>query len=150
MPCRMTEIYGHPGRLPFVNKNRKYRLEIQMVKLIPPERFRKGWKSSDLFLFSSSNRNDRKNSVPFANSHSTRPTSASFPAFRHCRWGRHFDSLLFSTSRDRLGPGETQNHENPVPFPAFHSNRIFRGNGKCPRYRPFCRYGGHFDFYCFK
>ena len=67
-------------RLPFVHKNRKCRLETQMVQLIPPESVWKRWKSSGVFLFSRSNRNDRKNPVPFVNSHSTRCTSASFPA----------------------------------------------------------------------
>ena len=120
-------------RLPFVNKTRKFRLEIQMVQLIPPESFRKRWKSSDVFLFSRSNRNDRKIRVPFANSHLTRFASAPFPAFRHCRYGRHFDLLLFSSSRERLGPGESPDQENPVPLRAFHSNRIFRANGTRPR-----------------
>ena len=70
--------------------------------------------------------------LPFVNSHSTRFTSATFPAFRHCRCNRHFDLLLFSSSRERLGPGETPHRENPVPLPAFHSNRIFRANDKRP------------------
>ena len=120
-------------RLPFVNKNRKFRLETQMVQLIPPESFWKRWKSSEVFLFSRSNRNDRKNPVPFVNSHSTRCTSASFPAIRRCRCSRHFDLLLFSSSRESLGLGETPHRENPVPLRAFHSNRIFRANGKRPR-----------------
>ena len=41
--------------------------------------------------FSRSNRNGRKITVPFVNSHSTRFTSASFPTFRHCRCSFHFD-----------------------------------------------------------
>ena len=94
---------GDQERLPFVNKNRKFRLETQMVQLIPPESFWKRWKSSEVFLFSRSNRNDRKNPVPFENSHSTRCTSASFPAIRRCRCSRH----LFSSSRESLGLGET-------------------------------------------
>ena len=69
-------------RLPFVNKNRKFQLETQMVQLIPSESFWKRWKSSEVFLFSRSNRNDWKNPVPFVNSHSTRCISASFPAIR--------------------------------------------------------------------
>ena len=105
-----------------------------MVQLIPPESFWKRWKSSEVFLFSRSNRNDRKNPVPFVNSHSTRCTSASFPAIRRCRCSRHFDLLLFSSSRESLGLGETPHRENPVPLRAFHSNRIFRANGK----RPWC------------
>ena len=72
-----------------------------MIQLIPPERFRKRWKSSDVSLFSCSNRNDRKNPVPFVNSHSTRNTSVPFPTFCHC--SRHFDFLLFSPSHQRLG-----------------------------------------------
>ena len=116
-------------RLPFVNKNRKFRLETQMVQLIPPESFWKRWKSSEVFLFSRSNRNDRKNPVPFVNSHSTRCTSASFPAIRRCRCSPH----LFSSSRESLGLGETPHRENPVPLRAFHSNRIFRANGKRPK-----------------
>ena len=75
-----TVSLGYLERLPFVNKNRKFRLETQMVQLIPSESFWKRWKSLELFLFSRSNRNDRKNPVPFLNSHSTRCTSASFPA----------------------------------------------------------------------
>ena len=71
------------GRLPFVNKKRKFRLEIPMVQLIPPESFRKRWKSSNLFLFSRSNRNDRKIAFLFVNSHLARFTSAPFSAF-HC------------------------------------------------------------------
>ena len=113
-----------------------------MVQLIPPESFRKRWKSSDAFLFY---RNKRQIPVPFVNSHSTRFTSASFPARHlqkslltsyavgHCRCGRHFDLLLFSSGRVRLGPGETPHREKPVPLRAFHSNRIFRANGKLPR-----------------
>ena len=120
-------------RLPFVNKNRKFRLETQMVQLIPSESFWKRWKSSEVFLFSRSNRNDRKNPVPFVNSHSTRCTSASFPAIRRCRCSRHFDLLLFSSIRESLGLGETSHRENPVPLRAFHSNRIFRSNGKRPK-----------------
>ena len=119
-------------RLPFVNKNRKFRLETQMVQLIPSESFWKRWKSSEVLLFSRSNRNDRKNPVPFVNSHSTRCTSASFPAIRRCRCSRHFDLLLYSSSRESLGLGETPHRENPVPLQAFHSNRIFRSNGKRP------------------
>ena len=99
------------------------------IELIPPESFWKRWKSSEVFLFSRSNRNDRKNPVPFVNSHSTRCTSASFPAIRRCRCSRH----LFSSSRKSLGLGETPHRENPVPLRAFHSNRIFRANGKRPR-----------------
>ena len=45
-PCT-TEL----ERLPFVNKNREFRLEIQMAQLIPPESVRKRWKSSDVFPF---------------------------------------------------------------------------------------------------
>ena len=56
-----------------------HRLEIQMVQFIQAESFRKRWKSSDVFLFSCSNRNDRKNPVPFVKSHLTRFTSASVP-----------------------------------------------------------------------
>ena len=82
--------------LPFVNKKQKFRLEIQMVQLIPLESFQKRWKSSDTFLFSRSNRNVWENAVPFINSHSTPFTSASFPAFRCCRCSRHFDLSLFS------------------------------------------------------
>ena len=119
-------------RLPFVNKNRKFRLETQMVQLIPSESFWKRWKSSEVFLFSRSNRNDRKNPVPFVNSHSTRCTSASFPAIRRCRCSRHFDLLLFPSSRESLGLGETPHRENPVPLRASHSNRIFRSNGERP------------------
>ena len=37
---------GDLVRLSFVNKNRKFRLEIQLVQLIPQERFRKRWNSS--------------------------------------------------------------------------------------------------------
>ena len=106
--------------LPFVNKNRKFRLETQMVELIPPESFWKRWKSSEVFLFSRSNRHDPKNPVPFVNSHSTRCTSASFPAIGRCRCSRHF----FSSSRKSLGFGETTHRENPVPLRAFHSNRF--------------------------
>ena len=119
-------------RLPFVNQNRKFLLGIQMVQLIPPESFWKRCKSSEVFLFSRSNRNDRKNPVPFVNSHSTWCTSASFPAIRRCRCSRHFDLLLFSSSRESIGLGETPHRENPVPLRAFHSNRIFRVNGKRP------------------
>ena len=107
-------------RLPFVKKNRKFRLETQMVQLIPSESLWKRWKSSEVFLFSRSNQNDRKNPVPFVNSHSTRCTSASFPAIRRCRCSRHFDLLLFSSSRESLGLGETPHRENPVPLRAFH------------------------------
>ena len=127
-----TVSLGYLERLPFVNKNRKFRLETQMVQLIPSESFWKRWKSLEVFLFSRSNRNDRKNPVPFVNSHSTRCTSASFPAIRRCRCSRHFDLLLFSSSRESLGLGETPHRENPVPLRAFHSNRIFRSNGKRP------------------
>ena len=73
--------------LPIVNKNRKFQLEIQIVQLLPPESFRKRWKSSDVFVFSRSNRNDREIAVPFVNSRSARFTSAPFPAF-HCRFFR--------------------------------------------------------------
>ena len=66
-------------------------------------------------VFSRSNRNDREIPVPFANSHLIRFTSAPFPAFRQCRCGRHFDLLLFSSNRERLGPGETPDQKNPVP-----------------------------------
>ena len=120
-------------RLPFVNKNRKLRLETQMVQLIPPVSFWKRSKSSEVFLFSRSNRNDRKNPVPFVNSHSTRCTSASFLFIRRCRCSRH----LFSSSRESLGLGETPHRENPVALRAFHSNGIFRANGKRPGYESF-------------
>ena len=124
---------GEWERLPFVNKNRKSRLEIKVVQLIPPESFRKRLKSSDVFLFSRSNPNDRKNHVPYVNSHLTRFTSAPFPAFRHCRCCRHFDLLLFPSSCERLGRGKKgHTGENPVALRAFHSNRIFRANGKLP------------------
>ena len=69
-------------------------------------------------LFPFQPRNDRKNPVPFVNSHSTRFTSASFPAFRHCRCSGHFDLSLFFSSRGRLGPGETPHRENPVALRA--------------------------------
>ena len=101
-----------------------------MVQLIPPESFRKRWKSSDEFLLSRSNRNDRKIPVPFLNFHSTR-----FPAFPHCRYNRRFDLSLFSSSRERLGRGQTPHRKNPVPLRAFHSNRIFRANGKRPSFQ---------------
>ena len=114
-------------------KNRKFRLEIQKVQLIPPESFRNRWKSSNAFLFSRSNRNDRKNPVPSVNSHSTHFTSASFPAFQHRRCSHHFDLLLFSSSRERLWPGKTPHWENPVPLRGFHSNWIFRADCKRPR-----------------
>ena len=102
-----------------------------MVQLIPPEIFLNRWKSSDVFLFSRSNRNDRK--IPVLNSQSTLFALASFPAFRHCRCSRHFDLLLFSYGRKRLGSVETPYRENPVPLRLFHSNRIFRANGKRPQ-----------------
>ena len=97
-------------------------------------KFLEKMESSEVFLFSRSNRNDWKNPVPFVNSHSTGCTSASFPAIRRCRCSRHFDLLLFSSSRESLGLGETPHRENPVPLRAFHSNRIFRANGKRPRF----------------
>ena len=119
-------------RLPFVNKNRKFWLEIKMVYLIPPESFRKRWKSSDVFIVSRSNPNNWKIRVPLVNSHSTRFTSAPFPAIRHCRCSRHCDLLLFSSNCERLEPGETPHPESPVPLRAFHATRIFRANGKRP------------------
>ena len=78
-----------------------------MVQLIPPESLRKRCKSPDAFLFSRSNRSDRKITVVSSNAHLTRFTSSTFPAFRHCRCSHHFDLLLFSSSRERLGPGKT-------------------------------------------
>ena len=106
-------------RLPFVNKNRKFRLETQMVQLIPSESFWKRWKSSEVFLFSRSNRNDRKNPVPFVNSHSTRCTSASFPAIRRCRCSRHFDLLLFSLAA-RVS-GLAKRHTGKILYHYEHS-----------------------------
>ena len=48
------------------------------------------------------------------------------------------DLLLFSSSRERLGPGETPHRENPVPFRAFYSYRSFRANGKRLKTRSRC------------
>ena len=78
------ECVNYPNYFIIVNKNRKFLLEIQIVQLIPPKSFQKRWKSSDVFLFSRSNRNDRKNPVPFANSYSTRFTSAIFFRLSPC------------------------------------------------------------------
>ena len=47
------------GRLPFAQKNRNFRGEVQMVRSIPLEYFRKVWKTSNVFHFSHSKRNDR-------------------------------------------------------------------------------------------
>ena len=69
-----------------------------MVQLIPSESFWKRWKPLDVILFSRFNRNNWKNPVPFVNSHSTRFTSASFPAFRQCKCSRHFHLLFFPSS----------------------------------------------------
>ena len=45
-PCT-TEL----ERLPFVHKNREFRLEIQMAQLIPPESVRKRWNPQTYSLF---------------------------------------------------------------------------------------------------
>ena len=116
----MTVDFITQERLPFVNKNRKFRLETQMVQY---SSFHRKVSGKD------GNPQRYKNPVPFVNSHSTRCTSDSFPAIRRCRCSRH----LFSSSRESLGLGETPHRENPVPLRAFHSNRIFRANGKRPR-----------------
>ena len=94
--------------LPFVDKNRKFRLEIQMVQ--------------SSFLFSRSNRNDRKNPVPFVNSHSTRFTSAFFPAFRHCKCSRLICYCFLPAVRDS---GLAKRHTGKI---LYHSNRSFRAN----------------------
>ena len=52
--------------------------KTEMVQAIPLERFRKRWKCSDVFLFSHSNRNDRKIPYHLSKSCSARSFFARF------------------------------------------------------------------------